>query len=262
MSRLVLLTTLALIAVTGALAEEWNRTFQTSGQPELRVDTDDANVTVRAADVNRIEARVTTEGWKIGPGEVEVQDRQIGDGVELIVRRPRFRNTGFRNQWVRIEVQVPRNARTDLRTGDGNIVLTGVQADARLNTGDGNIIADGFAGSMEARTGDGNVRVQGRFDGLVVHTGDGNVEGNADAGSKLAASWRVETGDGNVRLRLPADIAADVELRTGDGRISVDYPMLVSAGRLNESNVRAKLNGGGLPLYVRTGDGSISLTSN
>ncbi|MBI3667837.1 MAG: hypothetical protein HY236_16670, partial [Acidobacteria bacterium] len=101
-----------------AFAEEWNKTFTVSGRPELRVDTNDANVNVRAADVKQIEARVSTVGWRIGTSDVKVVDHQTGDRVELEVRIPRRHfefNVGHRS--VRIELVVPRETRSDIHTG-------------------------------------------------------------------------------------------------------------------------------------------------
>ncbi len=80
----------------------------------------------------------------------------------------------------------------------------------------------------------------------------------ATQGSTLAAGWRLETGDGNVSLEIPNDLSADVSLHTSDGHIDLDMP-IVTEGKIRENEVHGKLNGGGSPLTIRTGDGSIHL---
>ena len=77
----------------------------------------------------------------------------------------------------------------------------------------------------------------------------------------MSDSWSIRTGDGNVTLQLPRDFQADLELHTGDGHIDMDFPV-ASSGKVNRSNVHAKLNGGGSPLNARTGDGSIRVVKN
>lgn len=214
MNRTVTAGLILLLAAvhTPALADEWNKTFPVSGRPELRVDTSDGNVTVRAADVKQIEARVSTVGWKIGPSELRVIDRQTGDRVELEVRLPprRHFNSGFHFQLpqyrsVRIELQVPRETRTEVHTADGNISVEGLRGEARLYTQDGRIEVEGLEGALEAKTSDGRIRVRGRLELLNVRTGDGSIEAEISPGSKMASGWKVQSGDGHVTLRLPQD---------------------------------------------------------
>jgi DUF4097 and DUF4098 domain-containing protein YvlB len=239
-----------------ALAEQWSKTFHTGAAPELRVETNDANVTVRAGGA-AIEARVIAAGWKIGPGEVHVTEHQSGDRVELEVKVPPLHfNLG--NRSVRIELQVPADTRTDIHTGDGNIRADGLRGKTKLVTHDGNIEGEGFDGALEATSGDGNIRVRGKFQGLDLRSGDGNIDAEVRAGSRLASSWTVHSGDGGVTVRLPDGLAADLEAHTGDGRITVDLPLTTSGG-IQGNSVSGKLNGGGPTLTIHTGDGSIHL---
>jgi hypothetical protein len=58
---------------------------------------------------------------------------------------------------------------------------------------------------------------------------------------------------------LPRDFAADLDVHTGDGNITVDFPLTTTAGGRSDHDVRARLNAGGTPFHIRTGDGSIRL---
>ena len=69
-------------------------------------------------------------------------------------------------------------------------------------------------------------------------------------------AWRLQTGDGSVALGLPADLAAHIDASTRDGHVHSTLPL---AG-LRSSRAEGDLNGGGPPIVVRTGDGSIQLT--
>lgn len=251
------LSGLLFLAALPALAGEWTKTFAVIGKPELRVDVNDGGVRVRAGDGKRIEARVLTTGWKIGPDEVRVTDRQFGDRVEIEVRVPQ-RSWNFGARSVRVELLVPREINSSIRTGDGSISAEGLKGETSLSSGDGRIDGDSLDGALEARTGDGTIRVRGRFDRLHLRTGDGGIEAEVQPGSKMAAGWRVHTGDGGMRLRLPDGFAADLYAHTGDGRVTMDLPVTVT-GTQRESTVRGKMNGGGETLTVETGDGAIRL---
>ncbi|HET6178716.1 MAG TPA: DUF4097 family beta strand repeat-containing protein [Candidatus Sulfotelmatobacter sp.] len=250
---------LALAAATPALADEWSKTYNLSGKPDLRVETSDANIRVSTWDQNTIEAKVTTSRYKIGEGGIRVEEHQNGDSVEIDVRYPHH---NFNFEWgqhrVDIEIRMPREGKVNLRTGDGKIDIGGFKGDMDLHTGDGSETLDGVDGKLRASTGDGHITANGRFDELELKTGDGHVEVRAAAGSSLSAGWRLETGDGNVTLEVPGEIAADVDLHTNDGHIDLDMPV-TTEGKIRENEVRGKINGGGSLLTIRTGDGSIHL---
>ncbi|HVN02912.1 MAG TPA: DUF4097 family beta strand repeat-containing protein [Bryobacteraceae bacterium] len=258
MFKTILLTSAWLaVASLPLLADQWSRSYAVGGAPELRVETSDANVTLRTGDVKAIEARVYTTGWRIGPGHVQVIDHQTGDRVELEVRVPRL-NFNMGNRSVRIELELPPATHAEIHTGDGNIRADGLHGPMKLVTQDGNIEAQALEGALDASSGDGNIHVRGKFTTLNLRSGDGNIVAEVAPGSHMAGNWTVHTGDGGVTLRLPAGFAADVDAHTGDGRLTVDLP-LTSTGGIHENSINGKLNGGGALLTVHTGDGSVHL---
>ena len=261
-----------------AHADEWSKTYKVSGHANLRVETDDGDVNILAGDPGQIEARVTTDAFKIGPGGVRVEERQEGDNVTVSVKLPHFNFSFFggRHRSVRIDLRVPKDLKLDVRTGDGNVSSEPISGDIRINTGDGhvtvsglkgsismrsgdgNIQASGLDGSLEVDTGDGHVSVDGRFDSLNLRTGDGNIEARAKSGSKVANTWRLHSGDGHINMWLPGDFNADLDAHTGDGKITLDFPIRVS-GSLSHSSIHGTLNNGGGTVSLTSGDGSIHL---
>lgn len=260
MKRIALaILVLGLAAAMPASADEWSKTYNLSGKPDLRIETSDANIRVTTWDQNTIEAKVVTTRYKIGEGGIRVEEHQNGDTVEIEVKFPHHNFTvDWGNHRVDVIIQMPREGRVNLRTGDGKIDLAGFKGEMDLHSGDGSENLDGVDGKLRASTGDGHITAHGRFDELELKTGDGHVDVRAGTGSSLAASWRLETGDGNVSLEVPGNLAADVDLHTSDGHIDLDMPV-TTEGKMRENEVRGKLNGGGSSLTIRTGDGSIHL---
>ena len=257
---------LSVIAALPANADEWSKTYNISGKPDLRVETSDANIRITTGDQNTIEAKVVTSHYKIGEGGIRVEEHQSGDSVEIEVHYPHHNfNIGIMHvEWDRrvdIIIQMPREGRVNLRTGDGNIDLAGLKGEMDLQTGDGSENVDSVDGALHASTGDGHIRASGRFDDLELKTGDGHIEVRAATGSSLSSGWRLETGDGRVSLDVPAELAADVDLHTSDGHIDLDVP-ITTEGKIRENEVRGRINGGGNLLTIRTGDGSIHLGKN
>jgi len=282
--RRVFLTGVALAAAmfaagttaTPARADDWSKTYTINGRADLRVGTDDGDVTITSSDQKRIDARVTTEGYKIGPSEVRIEEHQEGDHVTLNVKLPHFNWNwwGGRHHSVRIDVHVPRDLDLDVHTGDGNVSAqavagriridtgdghvnaSGLKGDVNMHSGDGHITASGLDGSLAVNTGDGHINVDGRFDALDLRTGDGNIEARVMNGSKVANGWRLHSGDGRINVSLPSDLNAELDAHTGDGHITLDVPISVS-GSLSKSSIHGKLNGGGGTISISSGDGSI-----
>ena len=292
---MLMLCMIVLAVLPSGSTDEWTKSFNLEHTARLRVDTSDANIRVTVSEGSTVQARITTQGWKIGGDGINIVDRQTGDQIDIEVRFPRHRfEMNWRNRRVDIEIKVPRTADLDLHTGDGNVDVQGVKGtlllrsgdgnlsllelegtlkantgdgnidmrnvrgDVFLHTGDGRIDVVGADGSLRAETGDGRVRINGRFDALDLKTGDGGIDAVANQGSKLESEWRLNTGDGNLSLRVPATMAADVELHTSNGDINLNMPVTVS-GRTGNREVHGQINGGGKLLSLRTGDGSIRL---
>ena len=251
---------LCLALAPAVRADEWSKTFNLTGKPDLRVETSDANIQVDTWDKNTIEARVTTDRDKIGDNGIKILDRQSGDSVELEVRFPHHNfEFNVRPHHVEVSIHMPREGRVNLRTGDGRIRLQSFKGTMEISSGDGSQELDSLDGSLHAHTGDGHIRAEGRFDSLELGSGDGRIDARALAGSTAASNWDIQTGDGSITLQIPDNFAADVDLHTSDGHITLDMPITVE-GQLDKKDIRGKLNGGGANrLSVHTGDGSIRL---
>jgi len=290
---------LALIAmVPRAEAEEWTKsyTISGSGRANVRVDTNDGSVRIATTDSKQVEFVVDYVGYQLDKN-LHIESRQDGDHVELSARVSGHWgfSWGGNHRNVRIEVRMPRdadlqvdtgdgsvqtqpvngkvkihtgdgsvrceavNGDVDVDTGDGSITLEGAKGEVRLRTGDGHIDARNVDGKLDATSGDGHIKIDGRFDALNIKTGDGSIDAHVLPGSKLVSGWSIHTGDGSVDLVLPGELQANIDASTNDGRISLGIPVTVE-GTFSTSQLHGKMNGGGQPLTIHTGDGSIRLS--
>ena len=279
LAGIFLTSLLAASAATPARADDWSKSYQVSGRADLRVTTDDGDVTIVGSAQNQIDAHVVTDGYKIGSSDVRIEESQSGDHVVISVKTPHLNWSflGSHHKSIKIELHVPRDLDLDVQTGDGNVTAQSISGHVHFNTGDGNVTAtavhgdirfhtgDGriegadFDGALDANTGDGNLRIAGRFDSLSLKTGDGNIDAQVATGSKIASTWTIRSGDGHINMRIASDLNANVEARTGDGSITLDVPNFAVSGSLSHSSVHGKLNAGGGTLSVSSGDGSIHL---
>src|SRR5256885_15857476 len=65
-------------------AEEFNKTYTVTREPQLRVEADDASIRVRSCDCKQVQAHVDIQGYK--PEHVRITENQSGDQINLEVR--------------------------------------------------------------------------------------------------------------------------------------------------------------------------------
>lgn len=273
MIRILLGVALATGCISGAQRVDGWRPVAVQGHAVVHIKADDASVRVSTADVAQVEMQVTSEGYD--PEDLHVSMTPRGGVVEIVAKtRDRWHWFNITRHRVHLEVRVPWDAdvavssgdgsvevdaiagNLDVRTGDGNVVVRGARGSIRLHTGDGSIDGRDLDGAIDATSGDGSVRLAGRFDALAVNTGDGRLTASVLPGSRVLQPWHLETGDGSVELGLPRDLAAHIDARTGDGHVRSAIPLQ----QLGDSRFGGDIHGGGPPIVVRTGDGSIRLS--
>lgn len=158
-------------------------------------------------------------------------------------------------------------------TGSGDLDIEGANGNVYARTGSGSIHARNIAGGFDGETGSGHLTLEQSAPGSVrASTGSGglelrNVKGSlqAQAGSgdiriegEATGGWVVHTGSGSVNLRLPQNASFDLDAHTGSGSIDLSHPVTVQ-GSIGRHDVKGRVGGGGVPVQVQTGSGSIRI---
>jgi DUF4097 and DUF4098 domain-containing protein YvlB len=215
-------------ASASASAGDFQKSYSLAPGSSIAVSNMSGNVTVTGHDGNEVVVTGTVTGRDAD--RVEIEDRSGPGAVDVGVRYPRNCNCDASVDFV---VRVPSG--------------TGFRFD-KIASMSGNVEIRDVSGTIEATAMSGDVRVEN-----VV----GTVEATAMSGDVWVDIDRLEgTGaltftsmSGNVEVRLPADLDADVEMKTASGRISTDFPI----------EVREQKYGPGASASGRLGSGSRSL---
>lgn len=175
-----------------------------------------------------------------GSGDIKV--RNIGDTVRA--------STGSGS----IEAdRISGNLRA--KAGSGSIHATGIAGGLEADTGSGSIHLEQTApGAVRAQTGSGDIELRGVRGSLEAQTGSGGIQADGDP----TGTWSVHTGSGTVQLRFPSDASFDLDAETSSGSVSVNHPITVQ-GAVGRKQVHGKVHGGGVPVEVRTGSGSVEI---
>jgi DUF4097 and DUF4098 domain-containing protein YvlB len=158
-------------------------------------------------------------------------------------------------------------------TGSGTIDINGANGTVYARAGSGSIHATSIAGGFDGQTGSGHlileqsapgsVRAQTGSGGLELRNVKGSLEAQAGSGDirvegEATGGWVVHTGSGSVNLRLPQNASFDLNAHTGSGSIDLSHPVTVQ-GSISRKEVHGKVGGGGVPVEIQTGSGSIRI---
>src|SRR5215831_407317 len=177
---------------------------------------------------------------KTGSGSVQVSD--IGSGVRA--------ESGSGS----IDVKSAKG-NVFVRAGSGSIRATDIAGGFDGQTGSGNLVFEQVSqGSVRAETGSGGLELRNVHGSLQAHAGSGNIKADGDP----SGSWVVHTGSGSVNLRFPQSASFELDAHTGSGSINLSHPVTFQ-GYINRREVHGKVGGGGVPVQVETGSGSIAI---
>ncbi len=144
----------------------------------------------------------------------------------------------------------------DIRTSGGSISIGDVEGEVTAKTSGGSISIDRAKGSVYARTSGGSIRVEEVFGAIDASTSGGSVR--AKITEQPQDDCRLSTSGGNVIVYLVRDIKVDIDAHTSGGRVRTDFPVIVR-GKLKRNTLKAKINGGGPALYLRTSGGNVEI---
>lgn len=158
-------------------------------------------------------------------------------------------------------------------TGSGNIELSNIRGDTYAKSGSGSIRARDIAGGFDGETGSGNISLEQTAPGAVhAETGSGSLQMNGLRGSVRATSgsgnirvqgdptgaWTLHTGSGSVQFQVASNASFNLHAHTGSGGITVAQPLTIQ-GQIKRNDANGTVRGGGVPVNIETGSGSISI---
>lgn len=168
------------------------------------------------------------------------------------------------------------NSRDDieLTTSGGSIDASNSEGKIRLTTSGGSLSLKDLKGDIKATTSGGSVNGRNVSGELITHTSGGGIHlsdmscsleaSNSGGGidiemKELGKYVKISNSGGGIDLKLPKNKGVDLDL--SGGRIKTDQ-LGNFDGKIEDDSVQGKLNGGGVPVRVRSSSGRISLTFN
>lgn len=224
-------------------------TFETPRPIRLRIETPVGDVSVSAGDHPTTTVVLRPRGKDGADLAAKFVVEQRGD--EVVVLAPKLRDTMFSvaRGSVDVEVHLPTDSTLDVRSGSGDIAVTGRVADLDASTGSGDITAAECT-AVRMKSGSGDLSVQSAQGDVRAKTGSGDVSvGNA--GGRLDLT----TGSGDVSL---VRSVGQVKAKSGSGELALgsstgDLELVTGTGDISLAAVQ------GGSVHARTGTGDVSI---
>jgi hypothetical protein len=217
----------------------------------VRIHNISGDVTVRAADGDRVEVVGTRRGDYDDDLRMDVHEDR--DGVTICALYgddSRCDERGMHNEShgddrrhhgsIDFEVRLPRRLKLSANSVSGDVDVSGA--------GD----------EVHAASVSGNVKLQGlRSPAISAVSVSGDVDARVDALTG-AGDLRFTSVSGNVTLELPRSLDADVTLSTVSGELDTDFQMVVQ-GPYRRRGLQARIGRGGRELKLTTVSGDVRL---
>jgi hypothetical protein len=212
-------TALALAALSGCGsdledARPEKRSFATAAD-RLTIDSDNGDVAVRPADVDRIEVTRWFSGWAL-IGDPEATWEMDGDRLEL--RTDCGPVVGDCS--ARYEVLVPRETELTVVGDNGDIRAEGFGTALRIETDNGDVTVSDSTGPLTLEGDNGDMVATG-----VTSRQVNAVSDNGDVRLVFTSApdrTSVESSNGDVTLEVPEGTAYRVDAETSNGDVTTE----------------------------------------
>lgn len=228
-----------LLLVTTASAQDFKKSYQLGPGGLIRVGNISGNVTVTGYDGSEVIVTAIKSGED--RDLISVKDESTAGVVDVAVKYPKNCNC---EASLDFRVQVPRSVAFDferISSVSGNVEIRGVTGKVEASSVSGDVEVNEIAGSVSASSVSGSVEVE------VSRLG------NED-------DMKFSSVSGDVRVRVPANLGADVNMSSFSGAIKTDFPLEVRGQRHgSKSWARGKIGDGSRSLNMSSVSGSLSL---
>lgn len=271
----------------------YERQFAVQEGGDLTVEADAGTVKIESWDKNEVSVVVEVEGSDSRAEKYKVEFTQEGNSVTVVgkVRDKSFFKWHVGNLEAYYTIYTPKKFKTtintsggnidaknligkaDYSTSGGNINITQWEGEVVVSTSGGNIEASDINGDLDAETSGGNVTVENIKGNVKGHTSGGDVEFNGVDGKvtggtsggdvivKVTGENKgidVETSGGDIDIYVKEGIGADIDAESSGGSVDCDLPVTVR-GKVKESELHGRINGGGNAIAASTSGGSIRI---
>lgn len=275
-------------------------TFSVQRGGTLTVRTSGGSISVAGSNNNkaRVEMIVRKNGRILSLSDTDLSNYTItirkegNDIIAMAERKSGVGNiwNGYNNESVSFVVSVPAAYSTKLGTSGGSIRVSNLTGSHSVNTSGGSLTFENLTGEIQGRTSGGSIDAKGIRGNLDVGTSGGSIRASDVEGAMTlrtsGGSIRIQDAKGSVDGSTSggsinatfSEVTGPIDLGTSGGSVTVTLPRglefnldargsRVTAddfsfnGRTERNRMTGTVNGGGVPVRLRTSAGTVRITA-
>lgn len=140
-----------------------------------------------------------------------------------------------------------------LSTSGGSLNLQNLKGDIKATTSGGSIKGNQIEGTLATTTSGGNIHLSDMSCSIETSTSGGNIDVDITIPGKYI---KIGNSAGNINLQLPKTKGYDLDISAQ--KITTENIGNFS-GSMGDKEIKGQLNGGGIPVSVKSGGGKINL---
>jgi len=148
---------------------------------------------------------------------------------------------GMHSYSVEYEIMVPKSIDMNIATTNGKIYCEQIKGRLRLHSTNGKITGREIEGLVRCKSTNGSIDLE-----FLSVQPDEEIN--------------ISTTNGSIRLHMPENFGANIDLKTTNGNIDSDYPLTMEKSWSKQHQI-GKIGAGGATLVCHTTNGSIHLYS-
>ena len=188
--------------------------------------------------------------------ETEVQLVSSGDKLTVKIDKPKLK--GNESIVVDLDVSLPEQADLDVKTYNGEIIITNISGSIEGVTHNGNVKVTKVSGEIDMETYNGAFTCEEISGNLELDTHNGRVLARYAEGAPAVCEVKLVSYNGDVDLQAPKNFSATVTVKTYNGTIRTDLPLTVT-GDFGKRSLSGTIGEGEGNLHLETHNGSIKI---
>ena len=140
----------------------------------------------------------------------------------------------------------------DVSTSGGGITIANSAGNIKAHTSGGGIKLENIKGNAEASTSGGSITLNGEMNNVTARTSGGGIKANITG---VKEKLHLKTSGGSIRANIPSNIGMNLDLK--GNHVNIDLKNFDGSAKKNQVN--GTMNGGGIPVYMHTSGGGVSV---
>ena len=247
LTSILTVSTFVAMPIQAKVVDEVSKTFDVSADSQFQLSNINGSVEVSGWDKDQIQvSAIITAKNQDDRDRIRLEMEQTSLGVIVETKyekESRWRDNGSGK--VEYVIKVPHGASlSDIELVNGSLLIENVSGKVNAELVNGSIKAKGLAATTE------------------LSSVNGSIKAWVKSAEQSLKHIEIETVNGSIKLYLPDDISASVDVDTMHGSIKNDFGLQADKNMFVGNNLKGDIGNGDVKVSLESVNGSVKILKN